>query len=125
MTGACTPRSPSAQGFKVRIRYTDGRNMTLGRISDFRVLWIAATNKHAGLGDFPSSSVAAQAELLRQLIHEEPQVVKGLLGTTTTRAVFLSFFASDAVLCIAARNVCCKQARNTTRWSETSQSPRS
>lgn len=79
VTGACTPRNPTASGFKVRLRYADDRNLTVAKVSDWRVIWIAATNKHPGTEK--PSSVEAQAELIKQLINEEPVVVKGLLGS--------------------------------------------
>ena len=83
VTGACTAKNPTAHGFKVRLRYADGvnKNMTVSKAADFRVHWIAVTNKHPGLGDVVTP-LEAQAELIKQMINEEPQVVvKGLLGT--------------------------------------------
>jgi hypothetical protein len=79
VTGACTPRNPTTSGFKVRLRYSDGRNMTVVKVSEWRVLWIATTNKHPGTEK--AASIEAQAELIKQLIDEEPLVVKGLLGS--------------------------------------------
>jgi hypothetical protein len=79
VTGACTPRNPTANGFKVRLRYSDDRNLTVSKVSDWRVLWIAATNKHPG-AEKPSS-IEATANLIKQLINEEQAVVKGLLGS--------------------------------------------
>jgi len=78
VTGACTPRNPTTSGFKVRLKYADDRNLTVAKVSDWRVLWIATTNKHPGT-DKPAS-IEAQAELIKQLIEEDSQVVKGLLG---------------------------------------------
>jgi len=78
VTGACTARNPTTTGFKVRLRYADDRNLTVAKVSDWRVLWIAATNKHPGT-DKPAS-IEAQAELMKQLIEEDPLVVRGLLG---------------------------------------------
>ncbi|KAH9261498.1 hypothetical protein BASA81_000154 [Batrachochytrium salamandrivorans] len=81
VTGACTPRSATADGFKVRLRYLDGssKNMTVSRASDFRINWIAVTNKHSGMAD-KKPGMESQAELIKQLMNEEPLVVKGLLG---------------------------------------------
>lgn len=81
VTGACTPRSATADGFKVRLRYVDGssKNMTVARASDFRINWVAVTNKHAGMAD-KKAGMESQAELIKQLVNEEPLVVKGLLG---------------------------------------------
>ena len=81
VTGACTPRNPTAHGFKVRLRYADSRNLTVTKASDWRVMWVAATNKHPGMNAYKPSSIEAQAELLKQFIEEEPSLVKGLLGS--------------------------------------------
>lgn len=79
VTGSCTPKNPTANGFKVRLRYSDDRNLTVSKVSDWRVLWVAATNKHPG-AEKPSS-IEATANLIKQLINEEPSIVKGLLGS--------------------------------------------
>lgn len=81
VTGACVPRSATADGFTVRLRYAEGsnKNMTVSRASDFRIHWIAVTNKHVGMAD-KAPGVNAQAELIKQLINEDPLIVKGLLG---------------------------------------------
>lgn len=81
VTGNCTPRKPTAQGFKVRLRYAEGsnRNMTVAKASDFKVHWVAATNKFGNLGS-KEFELERQAELIKQLIYEEPVMVKALLG---------------------------------------------
>lgn len=77
VTGASIPRSPTATSFKIRL---EGRNITrtLATVSDFRVVWVAASPKYPPVRD--KSAFEAHVALLKQyLIEEDPALVRVLL----------------------------------------------
>jgi hypothetical protein len=80
ISGVAVPRTSSASGFKMRLRSNDSnKNLTVvtAKANDFRVVWMAATSKHPGIENFSPNSVGAHAELVRQILYEEPVIMKG------------------------------------------------
>jgi len=83
VTGTALVRAPSATGFKMRLRYSEaaGKNLTAttAKVGDWRVLWVAASHKHAGMDvDVRPNSTPALASLVKLLVEEDPFVVRSL-----------------------------------------------
>ena len=82
VTGFFTPRKISKAGFRLRLKYADGdaRNLTTttAKIADWRVGWVAATNRHPGLMD--KTPFELRVELFKQFVNEDPALIRAFLG---------------------------------------------
>jgi hypothetical protein len=82
VTGFFSPRKVTKSGFRLRLKFAegDGRNMsaTTAKIGDWRVAWVAATNRHPGLLD--KTPFEQRVVLFTQFVDEDPALIRLFMG---------------------------------------------